>query len=209
MSTRRLALAGAVGPVLWVVIVLALTVLEWDYLRGRGWDPVRASEVAYPSSTALGDYGWLQILNFLQLGVAVLALCLGLWRTIAPRPTAALRLLGVVGVAILLSAFPTDGSANSVTTWHGAIHAVAFLVFYLGSIAAALLMWRRLRRNAEWASQGRNSLTAVISVIALTVLSLIPPVGGLATSLLILTILVWIEFLALRLLAIARDEAGT
>ena len=209
MSTRRLALAGAVGPVLWVLIVLALTVLEWDYLRGRGWDPVRASDVVYPSSTALGDYGWLQILNFLQAGVSVLALCLGLWRTIAPRPTAALWLLAVVSVAILLSAFPTDGTASAVTTWHGAIHAGAFLVFYLGSVAAGFLMWRGLRRNAGWALQGRVSLAAVILVIALTALSSIASIGGLATSLLIVTILGWIELLALHLLSNARNNTGT
>ena len=208
MSTGRLALAGAIGPVLWVLIVIALTVLEWDFLHGRGWDPVASSAVVYPSSTALGAYGWLQILNFLQAGISVLALCLGLWRTIAPRPTAALRLLAVVGVAILLSAFPTDGTANSVTTWHGAIHAGAFLVFYLGSVAAAFLMWRGVRRNPHWASQGRFSLAVVIVVIALTALSSIASVGGLASSLLILTILAWVELLALRLLAIAGEQAS-
>src|ERR1700694_2190548 len=95
-STRRLALAGSIGPALFVVIVFVVTVLEWDFLHRLGWHLVQNSSVPYPSSTALGPYGWLQTLNFIQLGLSIIAIGICLWSTAAVRVGASLVLVAGV-----------------------------------------------------------------------------------------------------------------
>lgn len=206
MSTRKLALLASIGPVLWLVVVAILTVLEWDFLRGLGWDPLRTTDVPYPSSTALGPYGWLQILNFLQLAVAVLALAVGLWRVLRPRARVGIAAVAMLGVAFLLAAFPTDGGME-VKSWHGAIHAGAFLLLVLSSFTGEIALGISLRRHEGWEPVGRASQGAAVLFIGFAIAaSVIEPLGSLFSSLVVLTIFAWVELLALRLLAETQRE---
>jgi Protein of unknown function (DUF998) len=127
-STRRLALFGAVGPVLFVAIAIVMTVLEWDFLHRLGWHLVQDSSVPYPSSTAMGPYGLLQTFNFIQVGLSVMATAVGLWRTVQPRPRVGIGFVFLGAVAMLLAMFTTDGTTNQPTTWHGLIHGLAFVL---------------------------------------------------------------------------------
>ena len=188
------------GPIVFVAIVTLLTALEWSFLRHLGWDPIKNTDVAWPSSTALGDYGWLQVVNFAFLGLSVVALALGMWRELKPRPTLGLAFLMVTGLATLLLAFKTDPSSSRITTWHGAIHAIAFLALLLSAVIAMFALAARIGRDRRWRPIGRYSLIAGILVIALVVLSaLVGAVGALLGSLALLTLLAWIELLAARL----------
>ena len=67
--TRRLALAGVLGPPLFVVVFLV------DGLIKPGYDPV----TRVVSEASIGDLGWVQIANFLVFGATMLAFSLGLW----------------------------------------------------------------------------------------------------------------------------------
>lgn len=200
MNTRHLARIAVVGPIVFVAVVAILTALEFDFLRGLGWEPIGASDVPWPSSTALGPYGWAQIANFLFLGVAVLALTAGLWRVLRPAPRIGLVALGVVGVAMLLSAFPTDGSSTAFTTTHGAIHFFAFFTFVFAAVVAQIALGLSLRRRQGWRAAGTYSLAAVVVTFVFLIASFaILPAANLLASLALLTSLAWIELLALRL----------
>jgi hypothetical protein len=192
------------GPVVFIVIVAFLTALEWGFLRHLGWDPVRGTDVPWPSSTALGDYGWLQVLNFTALGLSVIALALGLWRELSRRPVVGLALLFVSGVATLMLGFKTDPSTSRITSWHGAIHAGAFVALLVSVLITMFIFAARLRLNRRWDSTARYSLIAGVLSIAFVLASiLVPAVGGLFGSLALLTILAWLELLSVRLNAAA------
>lgn len=60
-TTRRLALAGIVFPPLWLVVLIVLGFVKpgFNQLTQAG------------SSESIGQYGWVQIANFIVLGIAL------------------------------------------------------------------------------------------------------------------------------------------
>lgn len=203
-STRRLALAGSIGPALFVVIVIVITVLEWDFLHRLGWHLVQNSSVPYPSSTAMGPYGWLQTLNFIQLGLSIIAIGIGLWRTVGVRVSAGLVL--VAGVGMLLLMFTTDGTTDQPTTWHGGIHALAFLLTLFAELLAAVGFAIQLRNNAQWGGVARASIAVPVLIVATFFLGgAVQQAGGLIGIISFLVVLGWYELLALRLLSLTAQ----
>ncbi len=69
---NMLAAAGIVGPVLFTVGFLAQGVLRTDFRAG--YNPIAQSI----STLTAGPYGWVQQVNFVVLGVLVIALAVGL-----------------------------------------------------------------------------------------------------------------------------------
>jgi len=61
LTTRRLAVAGLVVRLLFAAVVVLVTALEWDLLHDLAWSasPVENPDPPWPSSTALGDCGFL------------------------------------------------------------------------------------------------------------------------------------------------------
>jgi len=204
LSTRRLALAASIGPVLFVAIAIVMTVLEWDFLHRMGWHLVQDSSVPFPSTTAMGPYGLLQTLNFIQFGLSVIALAAGLWRTVRPRPRVGIAFVALAGVAILLSMFTTDGTTNQPTTWHGTIHSLAFILHLLATLLGAVALAVQLRNNAQWRSVARAAIGVPIAVIATFLLAGgVKQAGGLLSILSLLVIIVWYELVVLRLMFLA------
>jgi hypothetical protein len=204
MTTRQLAVLAMVGPLLFIVIVALLTALEWSFLRHLGSDPIRSTDVPWPSSTALGDYGWLQVLNFACLGLSIIALALCIWRELRPRPTVGVAFLFLAGLATALLAFKTDPSSSKITSWHGAIHVISFVTLLLAILIAMFVLAARIGRDRRWRGSGRYSLVAGLLVLAFVLLSmLLTPAGNLLGSLSLLTILAWLELLATRLYTVS------
>jgi hypothetical protein len=54
MSQENRALAGMIGPATFALIIVVLTLVQYDSMVGLGWHPTRSSDVPWPSSTA----GW-------------------------------------------------------------------------------------------------------------------------------------------------------
>jgi hypothetical protein len=196
VARSRLAAPAVAAPIVFVAIVALLTAHEWDFLHRIGWTVWGKTNVPWPSSTALGSWGWLQVVNFVQLGIAVLALAVAL-RTILPPGRAASVARGaliVAGLSLVVLAFKTDPDTSHIKTWHGAIHAAAFVVLVVGSIVAMLSVWR-----TRWPRGSRASLAAATVVVATTLVSFAwsegsTVVGGIS----LLAILTWVELLALR-----------
>src|SRR3712207_5537340 len=80
VSERNAALAGMIGPAMFVFIIIVLSVAPYGFMRELGWHPIGSSSVPWPSGLALGPYGWLQVLNFILFGILVISFGLGLHR---------------------------------------------------------------------------------------------------------------------------------
>jgi hypothetical protein len=195
-----LGIVGGLGIASFAVVVALLTVAHWSFLRERGWHPVRTSDIPYPSILALSPTGWLQILDFAVLGMAVIALAAGSWTALEPRPTFGVVALAVAGIATLALTAPTDGTLASARTWHGAVHAIAFIALLVSIVLAALLLGWGLLGVPAWSALAIASIAAAIAIVILTVASFVfAAVGSLASILSIAVMLVWLELLAIGL----------
>jgi hypothetical protein len=150
--TGKLLLCGAIaGP------LFLLTVLIQDYTR-PGFDP-RLVEL---SLLSLGDWGWVQIVNFVLAGVLNLLYAAGLWRRLHPgrAGTWGPLLIGAYGLGLMVggvfrddpaNGFPPGVPAATSLSWHAAIHDLAGL-FLFAMLAAALGVFVRffLERKERW-----------------------------------------------------------
>lgn len=74
-TVRVGAIAGAVAPYLFLLGTIGISWLQEDFMEELGWDE-------WPSGLALGPNGWLQMADFIVLGVLLSAFALA----VAPVP---------------------------------------------------------------------------------------------------------------------------
>ena len=199
-ETKLLGLIGAIGAATFALVVLVQTLVHWSFLRERGWDLVKGSDIPFPSILALSPTGWIQILNFAILGISLLAVAAGLWGAVEPRPTLAILLLAAAGIAGFALMAPTDGSVTTMRTTSGAVHVVAFIALLVCTVLAALLFGLAVGSDPAWAPIAGVSIGAAVLVVVLTIVSfVVEPIGGMASVLSILVMLGWVEIVAIRL----------
>ena len=152
--TRLLLLCGAIAGPLFI-----LTLLIQDYTR-PGFDP-RLDPL---SLLSLGDWGWVQITNFVLAGVLNLLYAVGLWRRLHPgrAGTWGPLLIGVYGLGLVTvgvfrtdpsNGFPPGAVAPTNPSWHGTIHGFGALFVFV-MLTAALAVFARLflaRKERRWA----------------------------------------------------------
>lgn len=141
--------AGAAGPIGFVLVAFVLAAVRQDVIERQGW-------ASWPSSMALGGPpGVPMIATFLWLGGCYLAFSLGALRPAAISGVAVAGYL-VTATGDLLLAFPTD-AVGRPTSWHGTLHLTGVLVATAGTliVSAGLLAatggrgpWRALRPAA-------------------------------------------------------------
>ncbi len=114
------------------------------------YSPMRDPE----SDLAVGPYGYIMAVNFLNRGVLSLVFIYALLKSIelGGGSTKSFRsgftLLGIWAVgAILLAFFPTDVPATPMS-WHGAIHFVVAIIAFIGGAFGTLVLSRGFGRNA-------------------------------------------------------------
>ena len=190
------AVAGTIGPVLFGSILLALSVLEYDFMLGIGWRPVANPAGAWPSGLALGPYGLAQVANFVVSGLLLAFFSLGLHLGARDGHGSPLgpAFLFVAGTAMTLMGFETDPTRRiGPRSLHGLIHDAAFVIFVLAFLVALFSLWQRFEADPRWRGHARYTLvTGIIAVLLL----LLP---GVAYYLFIVTLLAWIEVSAIRL----------
>src|SRR5215207_2384970 len=193
---RMAAVAGMLGPPLFGTVLVVLTVVQYDFMLGIGWQPVGDPAGAWPSALALGPYGWLQTANFVVSGLLLMVFAVGLdigvmgGRGSRGGPV----LLFVAGMAMALMGFETDPIRRaSPRTLHGWIHDLAFVLFVVALLSALFFLWLRFRRNPLWENHARYTL--VIGILAAILLFL----PGVAYYLFVAVVLLWIELTAIRL----------
>ena len=194
--TKLAALSGMIGPLLFGSVLLVLTVVEYDFMRSLGWEPLSVTTVVWPSGLALGPYGYVMTAAFLVNGLLVGVFALGLGQTL-PGTTvsrAATILLLLAGLAMLGLAFPTDASIRRTpATWHGIIHDLSFAGVGLTLFPAMLAFGWAFRQSSGWRSLSAHTwLTAVLAV---------PTFGlkGAAFYVFLVAVMVWTARVAWRL----------
>jgi Protein of unknown function (DUF998) len=150
------ALAGALAPFLFLLATVGISWLEESFMERLGWE-------VWPSGLALGPHGWLQLLNFIALGVLLIAFALAV-RELPARSRwtkAAPVLLGIAGVAAGLLAFETDPPDRD-ETWHGLIHGWAYVTWLAALVLSYPLTWWRVRGHPAWRTARWSSLLALL-----------------------------------------------
>jgi hypothetical membrane protein len=152
--TRLLLLCGAIaGP------FFLFTVLIQDYTV-----PAFNPRIHLLSQLSLGEWGWVQIGNFVLAGVLNLLYAAGLWRRLhgGRGGTWGPLLIGAYGLGLIAvgvfrtdpaNGFPPGVSTPTGPSWHGAIHALGGLFIFL-VLAAALAVFVRFflaRKERGWA----------------------------------------------------------
>jgi hypothetical protein len=166
------------------------------------YSPISVAE----SDLAVGPYGYIMTINFLNRGVLSLLFLFALQRTMGFGSTGAVKLsrgstmvFGVWAVgAILLAFFPTDVPATPVS-WHGTVHlVVALLAFFGGAIGAVLLSLQMKKSEALRGASSAALALAVISVLALLMMFVLTrsDIGGLTERIFLGSVLLWIGFVS-------------
>ena len=194
----------AVGILLYVVLDILAQLLPPHY------SPVTQAE----SDLAVGPYGFLMTLNFVNRGLFSLVFLYALVQTVRPeregwrplRSGVAFLAIWAVG-AVLLAAFPTD-VPNLPLSWHGAIHlVVALLAFFGGAVGTFALAdhfgdTEALRPMKGWAFP-LTFVVVLLFVLELGAGFLVPhlatEVGGLTERLFLGSVLLWMLLVSISL----------
>lgn len=174
MTPRRLSLlltGGALAGPLFLVASLA---------QGASRDGFSFTDHP-PSALSNGDFGWMQIGNFVVVGVMLAAAGVAVRHTLAgPGSLWGPRLLMVFGVALAAAGiFPMDPAFGfppgtpagmpSATSLHGVVHGLAFFVGFGALVAACLVFARRynaLDRPAwRWSSIVAGPASLVLAAV--------------------------------------------
>jgi hypothetical protein len=155
VRTNSLLRCGAVAGPLFLLVVLLQ-----DYTR-PGFDP----RLLPLSVLALGDLGWIQVLNFVGAGALNLLYARGLREHLARGPAAVVlpACIGIYGAGLIVvgvfrtdpaNGFPAGAVAPAGPSWHGFIHALGALPLFV-ALAIALAGFCRYfldRRERAWAA---------------------------------------------------------
>jgi hypothetical protein len=165
---KAAALAGTVGPLLFGGVLIILTLIEYDFMRSLGWEPLSLSNVVWPSGLALGPHGYIMTAAFLINGLSVIFFALGLLRALPGTRTsrAASLLLLLAGVAMMGLASTTDATGRATpVTLHGLIHDGCFAAVGFTLFPSMLLFGWTFRRIPAWRNLSTYTwLTAAAAV---------------------------------------------
>jgi hypothetical membrane protein len=187
--TGALGWAGIGGPALFVAVFLVLGAVK------PGYD----ARARFVSEGSVGELGWIQIVNFVVLGAALLAFSAALWNGYGDEVSGRIGagLMAAVSVGLILSGvFVTDPGIKIVSR-HGLVHVIAGMVVFGGLMLACLAFAWRLHAHTAFAAY--SVATSVFILIGFVVT---PAAGrwiGLAQRVLIIVAWTWITLLAWRL----------
>jgi hypothetical membrane protein len=184
------------GPLLFGVVVVVLTIIKYDFLLSLGWHPLKNPTFDWPSGLALGPYGIVMTATFIISGLLVAALALRLKADLKPDATsqAGPNLLVLSGLALASLAFTTDPTVRDTpATWHGILHDLSFVLLGLALFPAMIVLGFAFQKNKAWEKFSFYTWLAVACAIPAFVLK------GAAFYVFLFAILLWLEALAWKL----------
>jgi hypothetical protein len=192
---------GLIGPVLFGVVVTALTFFKYDFLLSLGWHPINDPTFDWPSGLALGDLGWIMTATFILSGLMMAIFASGL-RLSLPRS----RLTLISTLALTFAGFALAGLActtdptlqTTIRTWHGRLHDLSFVLLGLTLMPAMILLGFAFRTDARW--KNVSFYTWLTVTLALPAFWL----KGAAFYIFLLAVLAWSEVIALRLKSLSN-----
>lgn len=204
--TPYLALAGLIGPVLFV---LAFSVA--GFVR-PGYSAMRDAV----SDLGVGDQAWVQNANFFLFGILLVAFSIAFFdvmRHVIGRRSAIVSstLIAVTGIGVFNS-----GIFTAAPETQGLHFLMGFLLAFGSAIATSALTGRRLRDIAGWEGIARYSRWTAIGAFALIALSFVAlnpaspleeaGIGGLIERALTVEVFAWHAVVGWRL---HREARGT
>ena len=200
------------GPILFAVVLVTLTIVQYDFMRGLGWHPINDPTFDWPSGLALGKYGIMMTATFIISGLLIAALALRLKADLKPSPAlapgasvnqtqgrpagtskAGSTLLALSGLALAGLAFTTDPTIRDYpATWHGPLHDLSFVLLGLTLFPAMIVLGFAFRNNESWRNLSIYTWLTLAFAIPAFVLK------GAAFYVFLFAILVWCEVIAIR-----------
>lgn len=197
-----MALAGVAGPPLFV-----LGVIVQQFYRGPAYSPT-GQEI---SDLTAGNAGWAQQLNFIMLGLLIIAFATGLHHGITTTRggIAGPALLAISGLQLVIAGvFPLrQNDAGAVYDPIG-VHSANGAVFFVGLGIPLIVLSLPLRRDPRWRRLAGYVLGTGIALVVAVVLvvTLVRPAGaaghpwlGTAQRAIVVVWLACLVMLALRL----------
>ncbi|RSM59604.1 DUF998 domain-containing protein [Actinoplanes sp. ATCC 53533] len=161
--TRSLLGYGVIAGPVYVVVALA------QALSREGFDLSRHAW----SLLANGDFGWIQITNFIAVGLMTVAAAVGLRRALASGRggTWGPLLIAAYGVSLVGAGvfradpgqgFPVGAPQSPTISWHGMLHFVVGAVGFLCLIAACFVLAGRFARAGQPRLAWFSRITGVV-----------------------------------------------
>lgn len=204
-NVRRLYVVALIG----IVIYLILDVLVQGLPPHYNWISQAESDLA------VGPYGYIMTINFVNRGLLSLAFLFAFIGTIRltgekfSQYRAGVFLLGTWSIgALLLATFPTDVPATPIS-WHGAIHLVVAVIAFLTGAFGALILSLRMSGNKTLRNLRRFALPISALAVVFCLLELLAPFvtphlaahfGGFFERLFLGTLLIWIATISAYML---------
>ena len=191
--TKSLLGYGVIAGPIYVLVVAG------QMATRDGYDPTRHAA----SQLANGEWGWIQIANFVVTGAMTIAAAVGVRRALGPGRLSAwaLGLLGVYGAGLVAAgafrADPSDGFPPGTppgmgeVSWHGLAHFTVAGIGFSCLVAACFVLGAWFARKGEGGWAWFSRVTGL--VFAASFLALSSGSGG-ATAILAFTaavVLVW------------------
>ncbi len=174
INIRKLSIwAGILAPVIFVLVFTVEGILR------PGYDPVSM----YISALSLGSRGWIQIINFIVMGLLLFVFTFGLSKEIPSRSTSR---GGIITLYILSFLFFISGPfvmdpANTSTTQltvHGIIHGLSGGIVFLLMPITIFIFLRLIWVDKEWKTIRVWTIILFIvealGVLSFTIVSKIP-----------------------------------
>lgn len=190
------ARAGMIGPLVFGIVLISLTILKYNFLLSLGWHPLRAPTFDWPSGLALGNYGWIMTGTFILSGLMMTLFASGLSLSLYPGRQAriGILLLALAGFALMCLAFTTDPTLTFTTrTWHGLLHDLSFVLLGLTLPSAMIFLGFAFREDGYW--ENLSCYTWITVALALPTFWL----KGAAFYVFMFAVLIWCEVIAVRL----------
>jgi hypothetical protein len=175
-TTQRAALAGILGPALWVSLLILLDTLQYDFLVSIGANPLRTAPA---SENGMGPYGWLYVASDFLLGLLVVIFAVGLRRMVKRSWWARLGFAAQLafGFGFMVGAAPCECLPGQQPGLSGQLHTVASLVLLLATIPMPLFMGLAFRGDERWQRYAWYSiLTGLLAPVLFVTVNSLPPV---------------------------------
>jgi hypothetical protein len=202
MTHQQYGTIGVIGVGLFVLALIGLHILDSDL----------SVVDEYVSVYALGDYNWISRAADVAMGLGIIAIALGLRKTLArgKRVTASWVLVLVAGFGFIVSGmFNTDPTNTTDATIGGAIHDLGGYISILSLMIATWLLRGVFKRDEEYSAMFRTQTRfAVLMTGALAAFIAFEAILGLTQRLLIAVVATWLITLAINIQQTAKHRSA-
>jgi hypothetical protein len=209
INIRNLYAAVLVGIILYLILDVVAQLLPPHY------SPISQAE----SDLAVGQFGYIMTINFLNRGILSLAFLFAFMGTIRlnreniTQYRSGIFLFGTWSIgALLLAFFSTDVPATPIS-WHGAIHLVVAILAFLTGAVGAFALSLKMSGNQTFRNMRRFALPIGGLAVIFCLLELLTPFfaphlsanfGGLFERIFLGTMLAWMAALSAYMLKSER-----